>query len=245
MKLNSLVALVVILFTITSTSKTVFAEENQYQKGQFAAGDLLVRLRAAYAIYEDGADNIGVAGIANFNNEVVNSQNSFLPELDFTYFLSKNLAVEAICCAAFIRADASGALAQALPGLGLTNGTEVIETYAAPFTLLMQYHFDEMYGFKPYVGVGPTYAVFFNEEVGTALKPIATSVEVDNAWGYTLQAGFDKHLGGNWHMNFDAKYMHLEVDAKWQTPGVGNGNIVAEKVRLNPWILSVGIGYKF
>lgn len=211
---------------------------------QFQAGDWLLRMRATLLVPEDGADNVDVAGIASFQNEVVDVKNSFLPELDITYFLNENLAVEVICCAAYLRAHASGDLAAAIPGLGL-SGTEVAETWALPATIMFQYHFNLTSTIKPYVGVGPTYVLFLGEKVGSALKPIATDLKLEDSWGFTLQAGVDANIGGNWFLNLDAKYMHVEVDAKWNTPGVGNGSIEATNLRLNPWVLSVGLGYRF
>lgn len=211
---------------------------------EFKAGDWMLRLRATGIIPEDGADNVDVAGIASFKNEVVDVRNSYLPELDISYFLTDNFAVEVICCAAYLKANASGDLAAALPGLGL-SGKEVAKTWALPATVMFQYHFNLGKGIKPYVGVGPTYVAFLGEKVGDALKPVATDVKVEDSWGYTLQAGVDAHVGGNWYFNLDAKYMHVEVDAKWSTPGVGTGSIQATNLRLNPWIVSVGLGYRF
>lgn len=212
---------------------------------EFQAGDWLLRLRATYLKYEDGAKQVNVAGVATFSGSVVDVDDDFIPEVDFTYFLTKNIAIEAICCLVNVDIDASGAFGAALPGLGLTNGTQIVKTWVIPATVLIQYHFDLGNGIKPYLGVGPTYAIFFNEKVGTSVFPAATAVNVKNSWGVTFQAGADVHLRDNWHLNFDVKYMHLEVDAKWDTPGLGNGTIRATDIEVNPWVISLGIGYKF
>lgn len=218
--------------------------QNAQDDSLFRAGDWLLRFRATVIVPEDGADNVDIAGITSVQDQVVNVDNSFLPELDLSYFVTDNIAVEVICCAAFLRAQATGDLAAALGSFGL-SGTEVVDTYALPATVMFQYHFEMGKNFKPYIGAGPTYVMFLREGVGAALKPIATKVKVEDSWGYTLQAGVDAHMGGNWFLNLDAKYMHVEVDAKWTTPGVGNGAIQATNLRLNPWILSMGIGYRF
>lgn len=221
------------------------ADDGLSGSNHFRAGDFLLRVRATHIRYEDGADSVSLPPLAGgtvFRGSVLDFENAVIPEVDLTYFITKNFAVETICCATLIKADAAGAAALALPALGLTNGVSVADVWALPITLMFQYHFNVNDQFKPYVGVGPTYAIFLGEDVGDALAPLATSFKAENQWGITFQAGFDAHLGGNWFFNLDAKYMHMEVDASWETP---IGRIEVSDAKLNPWLLSVGLGYKF
>ncbi len=74
-----------------------------------------------------------------------------------TYFLNKNLALELFCCFAKLEADQSA--------LG-----HVADLWVFPPALTLQYHFDSMGGFKPYVGAGIQYIAPFDEKgVGAAL----------------------------------------------------------------------------
>ena len=206
-------------------------------------GDFLVRLRGTYIIPEGGFDKINVAGIATFGNDAEISEQA-IPEIDLSYFITDNFALEVPCCITHHKLSASGTLAAAMPGLGLA-GTEAATSYILPATVLLQYHFRPTPRIKPYAGVGPALVMFVGEEVGSALKPIATKVKGKTAFGFTTQLGVDVALGGNWSFNIDAKYMRVDFDATWTTPGVGTGKIKAKDIQLNPWLLSIGFGYHF
>ena len=69
------------------------------------------------------------------------------------------------------------------------------------------------------------YYVFYNEDVGSGLVGVATSVDVDDAWGFALQAGVDVAIGGNWSLNLDVKKIFLDTDVDWAL--AGGGKIVA------------------
>lgn len=94
------------------------------------AGDIFVRLRGE-AVLPD-TKSTGPAAHLKASNEVI-------PEADISYFLTKNIAIEAICCVS--RHE-------------LTNaGAKVADTTLFPPTVMLQYHFD-MGKIKPYVGAG-------------------------------------------------------------------------------------------
>jgi len=149
---------------------------------------------------------------------------SIVPELDITYFFNSNLAVELILGVTPHDIDGDGALA----------GLDIGEAWLLPPTLLLQYHFDVGHGIKPYVGAGVNYTMFFNVDGGDA-----GSLDLDNNFGWALQAGVDIHLRDNWFLNVDVKKLWLETDAT-----VGGGAITTN-VEIDPWIIGVGLGYRF
>ncbi|MBU1212910.1 MAG: outer membrane beta-barrel protein [Alphaproteobacteria bacterium] len=223
------------------------------------AGHWLVRLRATYLKMEDGIDSAalqpGLGGA--FGNPTpipgteANISNAIIPELDITYFLTNNLAVEVICCVTKHDVDAEGQLFNNVNGaanlLGVPgSGKELGSAWAIPATLLLQYHMELGSGFKPYVGAGPTYAFFVAEDVGGLLSGAASKLKVDNGWGFTLQAGADMAIGNNLYLNADVKKMFLKSDATWTGQGPLAGQaLVAKDLDFSPWIFSVGIGMKF
>jgi len=100
-----------------------------------------------------------------------------------------------------------------------------------------------MGAFKPYVGVGAQYITFFSSD--TASNTVqASSVSFSDAFGVTLQAGFDWALGQGWYLNFDIKKSWLDTTATWRNSTVTGGDVVA-KVDLDPMTISGGIGYRF
>ncbi|HQN52646.1 MAG TPA: OmpW family outer membrane protein, partial [Phenylobacterium sp.] len=64
-------------------------------------------------------------------------------------------------------------------------------------------------------------------------------VKLDDGFGYALQAGVDIATAGKWSVNVDAKKIFFETDASI------NGGALKSKVKLDPWVISAGVGYKF
>lgn len=78
----------------------------------------------------------------------------------------------------------------------LSSAGQIGEVQALPMTVFFQYRFMEPSAtFRPYVGVGPTYAYFFNEKGSGALTAMTnpgsspTSLKVDSQVTYSAQIG--------------------------------------------------------
>ena len=92
-----------------------------------------------------------------------------MPEVDFSYFVTDNIAVELI--AATTKHD----LDWKNPNVDLSS------VWLLPPTLTVQYDFMPKERFSPHIGAGPNYTFFYNE------KPGATqSISYDNGLGYAL-----------------------------------------------------------
>lgn len=148
--------------------------------------------------------------------------NAYVPEVDLTYFLTKNVAAE------LIAATAEHSISAGSNALG--------DTWILPPTLTLQYHFQPEEKFSPYVGAGINYSLFYGEDH----KAPYTGLDVDGGVGWALQAGFDYWLNDNWGVNADIKYVDLDVDVS-----VNNGALRADDVKLDPWIIGVGTSYRF
>lgn len=182
------------------------------------AGDFMVRLRGIAIVPEDSADIDVIGGDTDISNEVV-------PEVDFSYFVTDNIALELI--AATARHDVK-AKNTAIGDLDLGKVSHL------PPTLLLQWHVAPDSIVSPYLGVGINYTLFYNADEGKDIDDI----DYDNSFGWALQAGTDVNLTGNWWLNLDVKYIHITTD-------VEVNNAVKADVDVNPWIFGVGIGYKF
>lgn len=178
------------------------------------AGSFLVRLRASGVLPRD-EQTFSPAVDTEVTNAVI-------PEVDLSYFITDNIAVETICCVSY-------------HDVSLTNGAKIGETFFIPFTLLGQYHFH--FGkFKPYVGLGPNLTVVIHEEASAPFN----SFDLDTFnFGFATQIGADFAINERWHVNLDAKRYFLDLDAN-----VNNG-AVRGRVEIDPWIVSAGIGFKF
>ncbi|MDX2156705.1 MAG: OmpW family outer membrane protein [Hyphomicrobiaceae bacterium] len=205
-------------------------------------GNFMVRVLGAGVFSQDELTSLNsVSGLpvadlkaAGFDAEV---SDRFIPAATLTYFLTKNLSVELFCCFTHHHIDLKAPAAfAALSG-------KVAESWMFPPALTLQYHFDGMGPFKPYVGVGAQYIHFFSEKTG-ANTLAATSVDIDDAFGVTIQAGFDVAIGNGWYLNADVKKTWLDTTVTWRNSAVTGGNIVA-KADIDPLIVSAGIGYRF
>lgn len=147
--------------------------------------------------------------------------NQIVPELDITYFWTDNIATELI-------------LATSPHDLETAAGADLGDAWVLPPQLVMQYHFmPENQTIRPYAGAGIGYLYYYNEDSAGANK-----LELDGGISYTFQAGADFPIDDHWAFNVDAKRIYNNVDAKI------NGTKAAD-VDLDPWVIGVGIGYRF
>lgn len=188
------------------------------------AGTFMIRLRAIGVIPEDNSSSInGIPGAR------VNTTAQAAPELDFSYFLTDNIALE------LIAASTRHEISASIPGAGKVD---VGSVWVLPPTLTMQYHFMPHSAFSPYVGAGLTVAWFYGTSPAT---PTVTHFTVGNNVGAALQAGFDYNFTGHWFANFDVKQIFLNANAHVDA---GGGTLKAHTA-LDPLVIGAGIGYRF
>jgi len=150
----------------------------------------------------------------------VEVDDKLIPEFDISYFFTDNIALE---------------LVLTWPQkMDITlGGNDIGSVDALPPSLMLQYHFLPNDAFRPYVGAGINYTRFSSEDFRIPGLSVSSS-----SFGAALQAGFDYKLAPRWFLNVDAKYIWMDADAKL------NG-VTLTTVDINPWLLSVGVGYRF
>ncbi|MBN8543709.1 MAG: OmpW family protein [Alphaproteobacteria bacterium] len=152
----------------------------------------------------------------------VKIDNSVVPELDMTYFFTPNVSAELIAAVTPHKLTTSG-------------GVDAGDVWLLPPTLTLQYHFDQFDSVIPYVGAGVNYTHFYGENAGAL-----SSVDYDDSFGGALQVGADIPLEDNWYANVDVKKVFISTTANFS----GAGGVRAD-VDIDPWIIGVGVGYKF
>ncbi|MBO9708377.1 MAG: outer membrane beta-barrel protein [Caulobacter sp.] len=147
-----------------------------------------------------------------------------MPTLGLSYFVTDKVAVEVI----------AGTTKHTVRAVGPGTDVEVHKTWVLPPVVSVQYHPFPAARFSPYVGGGLNYMVFYGGKDRNGFK-----VKLDDGFGYALQAGADVALTGRYSLNVDVKKVWFETDARI------NDGALKSKVKLDPWVLSAGVGYRF
>lgn len=184
------------------------------------AGDWLIRLRGINVVPDASATTTVINGSLDINN-------NFVPELDFTYFISDHVAAELVLATTKHHLTATDTELGDVP-LGSVQ--------LLPPTLLLQYHPLPDNAVSPYVGAGVNFTLMFNAK---AAGGVVTDLHVDDSFGFALQAGADIRINDDWFLNVDIKKIFLKTDAQV------NLGAIESKVKLNPWLLGVGVGRRF
>lgn len=176
----------------------------------------LVRVRAVHIDTADKSDPVGGVGAS----DRIHVSNKTIPEFDVSYFFTKNIATELILTYPQ-KHDVS------------LDGVNIGTLKHLPPTLTVQYHFAPEATFRPYVGAGVNYTTFSKVNLLNG----AGSLEHDS-FGLALQAGADVAIDKNWSINFDIKKVQIRSD-------VMIAGAKASRVKVDPVLLGVGIGYRF
>lgn len=177
---------------------------------QAMEGPWMVRARAVH-LDSDNGDSTGLGLSVN---------NKWMPEVDISYFINPNVAVELVLTVPQKHTLRSSAL-----------GADVGTLKHLPPTLLGQYHFP-MNGFKPYVGAGINYTRFSSVN-------LLPGVDIDrNSWGPALQVGVDIPLSKGLYLNFDVKKVYIRTDVSLNGKNIG-------EFKVDPLLVGVGLGWRF
>jgi len=175
----------------------------------------LVRLRAVH-IDSANKDSTGLGLSIN---------NKWIPEVDISYFFTPQIATELV-------------LTYPQKHTIYSNGTEIGSLKHLPPTLTVQYHFTDLGAIKPYVGAGINYTRFsdvqFNSATEGALHPTLDS----SSWGLAAQVGADYLISKQVYLNLDVKYVQLGTD-------VYSSGVKAGTLKVDPWLVGLGVGWRF
>lgn len=154
-----------------------------------------------------------------------------------TYMYTDNFAVDLPLALPF-RHDLVGA--GAIAGVGKIGDVKVL-----PITVFGQYRFLEAQAqFRPYVGLGLTYANFFAERGSGILTGLTnpggtpTRLSIDDRWGLTPQLGLVGRINERWFFDVSVAKTYLKTRNTLST-----GQTL--DIKLDPVTVSLGIGMRF
>lgn len=196
------------------TSLATFAQEKTTTAA--AAQKWKVRLRAIAVIPKSTAYTLGTSD--------VKISTAVVPELDFTYFFTKNFAAELILGTTphTVKLETNG------------SSTDLSKVWLLPPTFNLQYHFTPG-AVSPYIGAGVNYTFFYG------VKDKGASLDYKNGFGFSTQLGCDFNISKNWFLNVDLKKLFLQSDVTLK----GETKTVLSGVKIDPFIIGIGVGTRF
>lgn len=214
------------LFCISSVNAQETQKSSDFKKWQ-------VRLRGVGVVPDESAKIDIIGGDVNVST-------TFIPELDFTYFFTKNVSAELILGTTKHDVHTVASDISAVGGPTSYN-VDLGSVYLLPPTLTAQYHFIIADVFRPYIGAGVNYTIFYNADAGKVVK----GIKYDNAFGYAFQGGFDLMVSDKYFINIDCKKLILNTKVKVDASNLAAGLSIPADVDLNPWLVGFGVGMKF
>lgn len=190
----------------------------------------------ATGVLPDGKIDSGAtvinAGVLNATNDTQANDN-VVPTLAVEYFVSPNISLETICCFTSHHVSVTGTPA-------LSNAMDHV--MILPATLTLKAHMP-VGPFKPYLGAGVAHFFVFGEKPGSSLPAAVTSAKLDDTFGAVLQGGVDIAVGeGGMGISLDAKKYFIAPRSHFYAGAV---EVLSAKHKLNPWVISGGVTYRF
>jgi outer membrane protein len=154
-----------------------------------------------------------------------------------TYMITDDISVEALGGLPY-KHDIVGE--GAVAGVGKIGSIHQISP-----TLLLQYRFlNAVDVFRPYVGVGPTFAKFYKSEGSAALTAVTnpggpgTTIGGDTSWGVTGEVGMNYKIDKHWFLDAAILKTYIKTNSPLST-----GQDIS--VKLNPVSVNASVGYTF
>jgi outer membrane protein len=189
------------------------------------AGEFFIRAGSATVRPTEGSDNV-LGSLGSFNV----SNNTQLG-LTMTYMTTENVGIELLAASPFRHKVGTG-----------PTGTIATIQHLPPSLVAQWYFGDAGSKFRPYIGAGINYTMFFNEKFNDTGKEAGLSdLSLKNSWGAAGVAGLDYLINRDWLINASVWYMDIDTDVRFKA----GGQQQSVSTRLDPWVFMFSAGYRF
>jgi outer membrane protein len=187
----------------------------QAQEGPWA-----VRLRAVQLEPANKSDAIPALGVPA---DAIHVSSKTIPEVDISYFFTQNFSTELVLT---VPQEHDVTL----------SGSKIGTFKELPPTLTAQWHFLPGQVVNPYVGLGLNLTLI--SDVKLAVPGVGSLSLESSSVGLAAGAGVDFQVAKNCFINLDVKYVQIQSDVKL-------GATKVSRVKVDPMLYGVGIGYRF
>jgi outer membrane protein len=187
---------------------------------QAQEGPWLVRLRAVQLEPANKSDAIPALGVPA---DAIHVSSKTIPEVDISYFFTRNFSTELVLT---VPQEHDVTL----------SGAKIGTFKELPPTLTVQWHFLPGQLVNPYVGLGLNLTLISDVKLAV---PGVGALDLDSSSvGLAAGAGVDFQVAKNCFINLDVKYVQIQSDVKL-------GATKVSRVKVDPMLYGVGIGYRF
>ncbi len=123
------------------------------------------------------------------------------------YFIRDNLGIELLASTPFKH------------DITLAGSIDAGSVKHLPPTLSLNYHFPTNSAWKPYVGAGLNYTIFFDED-----SPV-DGLKLDNSFGVSLQAGLDYQVTEKGAVRLNVRWFDIDSDVTVDGTKIGTAEI--------------------
>lgn len=220
-----------------------------------SAGDIVANVGWFHLAPQDSSKPLTVSALGTSTTETgtgasVDGEDTF--GLTATYFLTDHIAATAVL----------GAPPKFhLSGTGtLTSLGEIGTAYEWSPTLLLKYYFNDAQSrLRPYLGAGGSYVWYsgvklssavssgsflYSSSYGTALEG-PTTAKLSSSFAPVINAGLSYNIDKHWSVDASLSYMWLSTRATLTTQSKLGTVTSSTKIKLNPIISFVSVGYRF
>ncbi len=166
----------------------------------------------------------------------VDVNSAFAPVVSAAYMITDNISTELVLGLPY-RHD--------MVGKGTINGVGKIgDVQQLPPTLFLQYRLLEPTArFRPYVGLGVTYAYFRDAHASSTLVALLgpTNINIDAKFGISPQIGATYAINDRWFVDSALVKTYLKTTATLDSSGIRR----TIDTKLDPVSFSISVGYKF
>lgn len=194
-------------FTLTTALAALAAPALAQSKGDWTVG-----VGAGYI--DPKSDNGSLADLAS----KVGSDTR--PIFTVEYFIRDNLGIELLASTPYEH------------DVKLNGSIDAGSVKHLPPTLSMNYHIPTSSVWKPYVGAGLNYTIFFDEQ-----SPLG-ELSADNSFGISLQAGLDYLVTEKGAVRLNVRWFDIDTDVELNGTDIGTAEV-------DPWLIGLSYVHRF